>query len=155
MSNNWDTYFMNLAKAVGENSKCESRHIGSIIVRDKRVISTGYNGPPSGIDKCWKRFGYGHSVCPRRAMGFSSSEGIEHCVAAHSEVNAIVTAARTGVSVEGATLYCHCGPPCKACAAYIINSGIKEVVCLDKPEYQKEISSTKLMRDARLKVRKI
>jgi len=122
MFNDWDVFFINLAKFVGTRSKCLSRQIGSVLVRDKRVISLGYNGPPSGITPC------ASDECPRRTRGFKSGEGLELCVAVHSETNAIINAAREGIVTKGATLYCYCPVPCKSCAGAIINAGIVKVV---------------------------
>ena len=168
----WDSYFMDIADAVSSNSKCASRKIGAVLVKNNRIISTGYNGPPSGISECWVRMpsisvlvsrngtetvyqGYAvpSGTCPRKAVPFESGEGLEYCVASHAEVNAIVTASRAGVSVEGSTLYCSCPIPCKTCAGYIINAGVIEVVCKQLYEYDKYISSSKLFRDAGVLVR--
>ena len=168
----WDDYFMGIAEAVSRNSKCGSRKIGSVIVRDHRIISTGYNGPPSGSSPCWRTYNYNadrlvkdylnqsqqgrklvESECPRLVGGYKSGEGLQFCIAAHAEVNAIITAARMGVSVDDAILYCNCPIPCKSCAGYIINAGIKEVVCNSLDEYETTISSWKLFAKGSVKVR--
>lgn len=126
----WDAYFMGLASYVAVNSKCASRSVGAVIVKRNRVVSTGYNGPPSGILPCWEAQGLEAGDCPRKVKGYSSGEGLEHCPATHAEVNAIVTAARMGVAVELGKMYVAGAPlPCKSCAGAIINAGIVEVIC--------------------------
>ena len=125
----WDAYFMGLASYVAVNSKCASRSVGAVIVKGNRVVSTGYNGPPSGIPPCWVVHKLEPGTCPRRAKGYNSGEGLEHCPATHAEVNSIVTAARMGVSVELGKMYVAGAPlPCKSCAVAIINAGIVQVI---------------------------
>ena len=119
----WDEYFKNLSYVVASNSKCLSRHIGAVLVQNKAVISTGYNGPPRGIPPC------PGPKCPRTTLGFLSGEGLHLCPATHAEANCIAQAAMNGVVTKGATMYVTCGVPCKNCLALIINAGIKEVVC--------------------------
>jgi dCMP deaminase len=123
-------------------SKCLSRKIGAILVKDNRVIATGYNGPPSGVPHCdYRAIDVAHRTapytdhfvaeeCPRRRLGIPSGEGLEICPAVHAEINPIMQAARMGISTNGATLYCYCGTPCINCAKEIIQSSIKRVVCL-------------------------
>jgi len=139
---NWDKYFLDICNTVATNSKCFSRKIGAILVRDKSIISTGYNGPPRGIPQCDYRWGDDESlsfwedkvkektalVCPRRAIGFKSGEGLDLCLAAHAETNAIVNAARLGISTNNTTMYMNCPISCKNCLVLIINSGITEIV---------------------------
>ncbi len=122
MFDDWDFYFMELAQFAGSRSKCLSRQIGSVLVRDNRVLSMGYNGPPSGVKPCATK------ECPCRTQGFKSGEGLDICVAVHSETNAIINAAREGIVTKGAILYCYCPVPCKQCAGAIINTGIIKVV---------------------------
>lgn len=125
----WDAYFTGMATYVAVNSKCASRQVGAVIVKRNRVVSTGYNGPPSGILPCWQAKGLKPGVCPRKVGGYNSGEGLEHCPATHAEVNAIVTAARMGVSVELGKMYVAGAPlPCKSCAGAIINAGLVEVI---------------------------
>ena len=124
----WDMYFMRIAKEVAQNSKCLSRSIGAVIVRDKSIISTGYNGPPRGAPECWKRNEGYERRCPRQVLGYKSGEGLHLCVAGHAEHNAIVNAARLGIGTKGTTMVCYCGVPCKDCMISIINAGIIEVV---------------------------
>ncbi|MBU2249319.1 MAG: dCMP deaminase family protein [Gammaproteobacteria bacterium] len=139
----WDDYFHKLCEAVASKSPCLSRQIGVVIVRDNSIISTGFNGPARGYPHCERtalprrnmeqdKKEYG---CPRRASGFKSGEGLEHCPAAHAETNAIANAARLGVSVLGASLYMNSVIPCKFCAVSIVNAGISEVVVDDLYEY--------------------
>lgn len=142
---NWDEYFLKIAETVALNSKCCSRHIGAVLVRDKAIISTGYNGPPRGMKPCWiDRWcvgydrvganiydGYAYKFgCPRIERGYKSGEGLHLCPAAHAERNALIQAARTGVSTEGTTLYCFCEQVCKDCASEIVNAGVKRLVYL-------------------------
>lgn len=138
----WDQYFFEICKVVGENSKCYSRKIGAIIVKDKAIISSGYNGPARGIPDCSIRYsrdeylkkqlpavpsGIAIYTCPRKALGYKSGEGLDICIASHSEENAIVQAARSGVSTRDATLYVN-ATPCLRCIQMCINAGIKEIV---------------------------
>lgn len=135
---NWHTYFMLICESLAKNSKCMSRQIGSLIVIDKSIVSTGYNGPPRGTKHCIERYNISHltdRMCPRRLAGYRSGEGLHLCPAAHAEVNCISNAARLGVSVKGGTLYLNTCTPCKNCAAQIINAGIIQVVCLTLSAY--------------------
>ncbi len=115
---------MEMANFVSTWSSCykQDRHVGAIIVRDKRIITTGYNGAPSGIKSCTER-----GECIRIKLGIPSGTRQEVCYAVHAEQNAICQAAKLGISVEGATIYCT-HQPCTICARLIINSGIKRVV---------------------------
>lgn len=147
--NSWDEYFYSVCRQVARNSKCLSRRIGAVLVKDKSIVSTGYNGPPRGVPRCdmqWKTNKtfinkYGHILkskgitiedalgkCPRKVLGCKSGEGLDICVATHSEVNAVVNAARLGVPTIGTTLYLTCAIPCHNCMQVIINAGIKDIV---------------------------
>ena len=119
----WDKYFLDICNAVALNSKCHSRQIGAILVRDKVVICTGYNGPPRGFPHC-------EGSCPRRRLGYDSGQGLHLCPAAHAERNAIDQAARLGIKTAGATIYMNCPMPCKDCLITLIQAGIEEVVCI-------------------------
>jgi dCMP deaminase len=130
---------MKLAKLVSERSKCLSRKIGAVLVKNNHIIATGYNGPPKDVPHCDHRDNQGNYTkrlvskeCPRRRMEFGSGQGMEHCVAVHAEINPILQAAKFGVSTEDSTLYCFCGTPCTNCTKEIINAGIKRVVCTGK-----------------------
>jgi dCMP deaminase len=147
----WDEYFFNICKQVARNSKCLSRRIGAVLVQDKNIISTGYNGPPAGVPRCDNRWTLDKifaekyneyskdkeikGICPRHLIGFASGEGLEACPATHAEVNAIIYAAKHGIATKGTTLYAGCGIPCSNCLKEIINAGIKEIVVLSLKTY--------------------
>ncbi len=118
----WDKRFMELTELVGTWASCYRRKVGAIIVKDKRVLTTGYNGAPAGISSCVER-----GECLREKMNIPSGTHAETCYAAHAEQNAIIQAARYGANIDGATLYCT-HQPCVICAKMIINAGIKRVV---------------------------
>lgn len=115
---------MEMAVQIGEWSSCyqQNRHVGAVIVKNKRIIATGYNGAPQGIKSCADK-----GECLRKKMNIESGTRQEICYAVHAEQNAIIQAARVGCSVEGCTLYCT-HQPCVICAKIIINSGISRVV---------------------------
>jgi dCMP deaminase len=116
----WEIYFMDIAILVSKRSTCLRRSVGSVIVKDKRILSTGYNGAPSGIKHCLE------TGCLREQLHLASGERHELCRGIHAEQNAIIQAAYHGVSIKGATLYCT-NLPCSICAKMIINAGIKRV----------------------------
>lgn len=140
----WDDYFYNICRQVARNSKCMSRRIGAVMVKDKSIISTGYNGPPRGVPRCdmrWKldddftkRYLYDmdngavNGRCPRHVLGYKSGEGLDICLATHAEVNSVVNAAMQGIATKDASLYMSCGIPCHNCMQVIINAGIKEII---------------------------
>lgn len=132
----WDKYFMEIASVTASNSKCFSRQVGAVIVRDKSIVSVGYNGPPRNVPSCDNRNPNEEKECPRKLNGFKSGEGLHMCIAGHAERNAIVNAARNGVSTIGCTLICNCGIPCKDCLIEIINSGITEIVYIANSGYK-------------------
>ncbi len=117
----WDEYFMNIARVVSLRGNCIKRKIAAVIVKDRRIISTGYNGTPRGIQNC------NEGGCPRCNHFGASGEKLDECICSHAEENAIVQAAYHGVSIKGATLYTTYSP-CLICTKMIINSGITEVV---------------------------
>lgn len=117
----WDTYFMEIAKVVAMRSNCSRRKVAAVIVKDKRIISTGYNGTPRGIKNC------NEGGCPRCNSTAPSGTALDECLCSHGEENAIVQAAYHGISIKDATLYTTFSP-CLLCAKMIINAGIKEVV---------------------------
>jgi dCMP deaminase len=161
--NRWDVFFYKIANAAAEQSLCLNRKIGAVLVRNKRIIATGYNGPPEGIPPCSirpktdPRFAavvdmiWTGEECPRRAIGLTHGEGREWCPATHAEVNAVVNAARQGVSSEGASLYLTCGLPCKNCLSVIINAGIAEVVCTSYEEH--DVLTKWILTFSKLKIR--
>jgi dCMP deaminase len=118
----WDEYFMEMAVITAKRSTCLRRHVGAVIVQDKHIMATGYNGAPKGIAHCEERGG-----CYREKMGVPSGERHELCLGLHAEQNAIVQAASLGQSVDGATMYIT-HQPCVICAKMIINAGIKKVI---------------------------
>ena len=124
MANKWDERFMQMARLVGTWASCyqPERKIGAVIVQNKRVIATGYNGAPAGVRTCVER-----GECMRKKLGIASGTRQEMCYATHAEQNAIIQAARLGISTECATLYCT-HQPCTMCAKMIVNAGIVRVV---------------------------
>ncbi|MGI6686826.1 MAG: deoxycytidylate deaminase [Christensenellales bacterium] len=120
----WDHRFMEMARLVASWSSCfnEGRAIGAVIVRDKRVITTGYNGAPAGMKTCKER-----GECLRRKLGIPSGTRAEICYAIHAEQNAIIQAAKLGVAIQDATMYIT-HQPCSMCARMIVNAGIRRVV---------------------------
>ena len=121
----WDTYFMEIAKVVASRSNCSRRHVAAVIVKDFRIISTGYNGTPRGLQNCCS------GGCPRCNSNAPSGTHLEECLCSHGEENAIVQAAYHGISIKDATLYTTFSP-CLLCAKMIINGGIREVVYNEK-----------------------
>ena len=123
----WDKRFIDMAQLVSTWSSCfqTNRQVGAVIVKTKRVMTTGYNGAASGIKSCKER-----GSCLRRELNIPSGTRHEICYATHAEQNAIIQAAKLGVCIDGATLYCT-HQPCVICAKMIINSGIKRIVYKD------------------------
>ena len=138
----WDEYFMEIAEVVRKRSTCLRRTVGAVIVKDNRILATGYNGAPSGIEHCADR------GCLRQRLNIPSGERHELCQAIHAEQNAIVQAAYLGVSVADATLYCTT-QPCILCTKMIINAGIKRIVI--KESYPDE-NSRKMLEEAGIEV---
>ncbi|MDD2655887.1 MAG: dCMP deaminase family protein [Candidatus ainarchaeum sp.] len=142
----WDEYFMAIAKQVATRSNCIKRKVAAVIVRDKRIISTGYNGTPRGTKNC------NEGGCPRCNNFVESGTKLEECYCAHGEENAIVQAAYHGISVKDSTIYStFC--PCLYCTRMIINAGIKEVVY--NADYPLNESALKLLEEAGVVVRKM
>jgi len=119
----WDKYFMDIAFLVSSRATCLRRKVGAILVKNKRVLATGYNGPPRGIMHCGERPG----GCLREQNGVPSGERHEISRAVHAEQNAIIQAAVHGFSIEGSTLY-STNHPCVLCTKMLINAGVKEFV---------------------------
>lgn len=117
----WDVYFLDIAHFVATRSTCLRRHVGAILVKDKRILATGYNGAPTGLEHCLE------VGCLREQMGIPSGERHELCRALHAEQNAIIQAAVHGVAIGGATLY-STNQPCIICSKMLINSGIVRIV---------------------------
>lgn len=120
----WDDYFMEIARLVASRSTCLRRQVGAVMVKDKNILATGYNGTPSGITHC------AEVGCLRQRLGVPSGERHELCRGLHAEQNAIIQAAKHGVNIDGATLYCT-NTPCIICSKMLINSGIRRIVCRD------------------------
>ena len=120
----WDARFMQIATVISGWASCyqAERKMGSVIVKNKRILTTGYNGAPAGIKTCVQR-----GECLRKKLNIASGTRHEICYAIHAEQNAIIQAARLGVSVDGATLYVT-HQPCSLCSRIIVNAGIQRVV---------------------------
>ena len=116
-----DVYFMTLANEGATRTTCMRRAVGAVIVKDRRILATGYNGVPTGMRHC------AETGCLRQQLGVPSGPRPEICRGLHAEQNAIIQAAKLGVSVDGGTLYCT-HQPCVICARMIINAGIRRVV---------------------------
>jgi dCMP deaminase len=143
---NWDEYFMDIAKVVSSRSNCMKRKVAAIIVRDKRVISTGYNGTPRGTRNC------NEGGCPRCNNMAVSGTNLDECLCSHGEENAIVQASYHGVSLKDAIIYTTFAP-CLMCAKMIINSGIREVIYnMDYPLNQ---SAFQLFQESGIFVRRL
>ena len=136
----WDEYFMDMAELVAKRSTCLRRNVGAVVVQDRRIVATGYNGAPKGIPHCNEIEG----GCLRDPLGIPSGERHEMCRALHAEQNAIIQAATSGQSVEGATIYIT-HQPCVICAKMIINAGIERIVV--KEGYPDELSR-EILREA-------
>ena len=117
----WDHYFMEIAEVVSKRSTCLRRSVGAVIVKDRQILATGYNGTPKGMPHC------AEVGCLREQLHVPSGQNHELCRGIHAEQNAIIQAAKLGVSIDGATLYCT-HQPCSVCAKMIINAGIRRVV---------------------------
>ncbi len=139
----WDEYFMEMAVLTAKRSTCLRRNVGAVIVQEKHIVATGYNGAPRGLAHCGERGG-----CLRQKLGIPSGQKHELCRALHAEQNAIIQAATLGQSIEGATIYIT-HQPCIICAKMIINAGIKKIVV--KEGYPDEMS-VDILEEAGLKI---
>lgn len=117
----WDEYFLQVARLVSTRSTCLRRQVGAVLVRNKRIISTGYNGTPTKLEHC------GTVGCLRIKLGIPSGQKYEICRGLHAEQNAIINAALCGTTTDGATLYAT-NQPCVACARMLINAGVVRIV---------------------------
>lgn len=138
MRPSWDSYFMEIAEVVAKRSTCLRRQVGAVIVRDKRILTTGYNGAPTGIVHC-KDVG-----CMRQEMYVPSGQRHELCRGIHAEQNAIIQAAVMGISIKGAEIY-STFQPCVLCAKMLINAGITKIIY--KGEYP-DMLALKLLEEA-------
>ena len=141
----WGTYFMNITNLVTERSTCIRRAVGAVLVKEKRILSTGYNGAPTGLKHCLE------VGCLREQLGIESGKMHELCRGIHAEQNAIIQAAYHGVSVNGAVIFCT-NQPCSICARMIINAGIQKIY------YQSGYAdslATELLAEARIELKQI
>ncbi len=141
----WDEYFMEIAHVIAKRSNCSRRHVAAVIVKERYILSTGYNGTPHGVRNCFD------GGCPRCAGHAKSGTHLDECLCVHAEQNAICQAALYGIAVEGATIYVTISP-CLTCAKLIINAGIKEVVYGGDYAFQDEVK--KMFRAAGVRHRK-
>jgi dCMP deaminase len=130
MTNNYerptaDEYFLKIASVVAERSTCLRHHMGAVAVKDKHILTTGYNGAPAGVKDCLEL------GCLRNEKNIPSGQRTEICRAIHAEQNAIIQAAVHGVSLEGCTIYCT-HTPCVLCAKMMVNARVKRVVIFSK-----------------------
>jgi dCMP deaminase len=139
----WDEYFMEMAVLVSQRSTCLRRHVGAVIVKEKRVLATGYNGAPSGLPHCLD------VGCLRKELNVPSGQRHELCRAIHAEQNALVQAASFGASVRDAVIY-STTYPCSLCSKLLINAGIKEIIV--KEGYPDEMS-VEMLSAAKINVR--
>ena len=140
----WDKYFLEVAKLVSKRSTCLRRNVGAVLVKDKRILATGYNGAPRGLKHCLD------IGCIRQKLKIPSGERHELCRALHGEQNALIQASLYGISVAGSTLYAT-NQPCVICAKMLINAGIKEIVILEG--YPDEMAQS-LLKEAKIKIRR-
>jgi dCMP deaminase len=117
----WDEYFMAIADQVAGRATCARRQIGAVLVKDKRILATGYNGAPAGLAHC------DEVGCLREQRGIPSGTQHELCRGIHAEQNAVIQAARHGIAIDGATVYCT-HQPCVLCAKILINAGVTDIV---------------------------
>jgi dCMP deaminase len=142
MRPSWDEYFMQIVELVKTRSTCLRRQVGALIVKEKRILSTGYNGAPSGCRHC------AEIGCLRDELNIPSGERHELCRAIHAEQNAIVQAAYSGTSIKGGTMYVT-HQPCVLCAKMMINAGIEKVVF--KGDYPDDLAM-KMLQEAAVRV---
>ena len=141
----WDEYFMNIAHVAAQRSSCSRRQVAAVIVKDRRVISTGYNGTPRGVTNC------NEGGCPRcNSTDIKSGHNLHECLCCHAEENSIVQAACHGIVLENSMLYTTYSP-CLLCAKMIINAGIKEVVFHSR--YSIDDTSSSILREAGITLR--
>jgi dCMP deaminase len=141
----WDTYFMDIAHVAARRGNCRRRQVAAVIVRDRRVISTGYNGTPRGVKNCYE------GGCERCASDAPSGSDLGECICCHAEENAITQAAYHGIAVRDAVIYTTLNP-CLMCAKMIINAGLIEVVYQD--EYHFSERTMDLLAQGGVKCRK-
>ncbi len=141
----WDKYFLEIARIVSKRSTCLRRQVGAIIVKDKRILATGYNGAPTGIEHCET------AGCLRKDLKIPSGQRHELCRGLHAEQNALIQAARYGINVAEGILYCT-NHPCIICSKMLINAGIKDIVILSG--YPDQMSQD-FLKQAGIKVKRV
>lgn len=139
----WDEYFMTLANEVATRTTCLRRAVGAIIVKDRRILATGYNGVPTGLAHC------AETGCLRQQLSVPSGQRHEICRGLHAEQNAIIQAARYGINITGASIYITT-QPCVVCAKMLINADIKEIIYSNP--YPDELAMS-MLREAGIKLR--
>lgn len=139
----WDSYFMEIAQVVSKRSTCLRRKVGAVLVRDRQILATGYNGTPKGLPHC-EEVG-----CLREKLHVPSGQNHELCRGIHAEQNAVIQAAVNGVSTQGATLYCT-HQPCVVCSKILINAGITRIVYANP--YPDKLAEEMLKSDHELKL---
>jgi dCMP deaminase len=141
----WDEYFMDIVDLVSKRSTCLRRKVGAVLVREKRILASGYNGPPTGITHC------AEVGCLRDKLKIPSGERHELCRGLHAEQNAIIQAALHGVTTKNATIYCT-NHPCIICSKMIINSGISKIVY--REDYRDQLAE-EMLEEAGIEAKKI
>jgi len=140
----YDEYFMEMAYVVSKRSTCLRRKVGAILVKERHILSTGYNGAPKGLAHCCD------VGCLRQQMSVKSGERHELCRGLHAEQNAIIQAAVFGVSISGSTLYCT-NTPCVVCVKMLINAGVKEIIY--SGEYPDDLAK-KMLNESSIKIKR-
>jgi dCMP deaminase len=141
----WDEYFLEVAHLVAKRATCLRRRVGAVLVKDKKILATGYNGAPSGLKHCID------IGCLREKLGIPSGQRQELCRGLHAEQNVLVQAALYGISTKGSILYVT-NQPCVICAKMLINAGIKEIII--SGGYPDKLAK-KFLKEAKIKIRKI
>lgn len=140
----WDEYFMKVAELAAERSTCLRRHVGAVLVKDNRIIATGYNGAPSHLEHCSEMEG----GCLREKLNIPSGQRHELCRAIHAEQNALVQCAKYGIPCDGSTVYVTVSP-CIICLKLLINAGIKRIVTYD---YYPDELSKKMIEESGIEI---
>jgi len=140
----YDEYFMEMAHVVAKRSTCLRRNVGAILVKDKHILSTGYNGAPKGLKHC------SEIGCLREQLKVPSGQRHEICRGLHAEQNAIIQAAVFGISIRDSILYCT-DTPCVVCAKMLINAGVKEIVF--SGDYPDELAK-KMIHESHITIRR-
>ena len=152
----WDNYFMSVAEMVAQQSKCLSRKVGAVAVKDKVIICTGYNGPARGIPHCWTRNEGNKMACPRKLLGYKSGEGLHLCLASHAEQSLIAQAARLGISLKDCSVFIFASIyPCTVCTGLMINTGIKDIIVPSYARPYDDMAKYQLENTKQLRLREI